>query len=48
MANTEQHGNKMKKKPKKDGAPSKAAGSDRPVAPTTSVIPKGKEAKKPR
>jgi hypothetical protein len=46
MANTEQHGNKMKKKPKKDSAPSKAGGSDRPMAPTTSVMPKGKEAKK--
>jgi len=45
MANTEQRSNKMKKKPKKDAGPGKAAGSDRPVAPTTSVIPKGKEAK---
>ncbi len=46
MANTEQRSNKMAKKPKKDTAPGKAAGSDRPVAPMTSVIPKGKEAKK--
>lgn len=45
MANTEQRGNKMVKKPKKEGAPSKAAGSDRPVPPVTAVIPKGKEAK---
>ena len=45
MANTEQRGNKMAKKPKKDAAPGKTAGSDRPVAPMTSVIPKGKEAK---
>ena len=46
MANTEQRGNKMAKKPKKDAAPGKsAAGTDRPVAPMTSVIPKGKEAK---
>ena len=46
MANTEQRGNKMAKKPKKDAAPGKSAGSDRPVPPMTSVIPKGKEAKK--
>lgn len=46
MANTEQRGNKMTKKPKKDAPQGKTAGSDRPVAPMTSVIPKGKEAKK--
>jgi hypothetical protein len=45
MANTEQRSNKMAKKPKKDTGPSKSAGSDRPVAPMTAVIPKGKEAK---
>ncbi len=46
MANTEQRGNKMTKKPKKDAGPGKAAaGSDRPVAPMTAVMPKGKEAK---
>ena len=45
MANTEQRGNKMTKKPKKDTGPVKAAGSDRPVAPMTAVLPKGKEAK---
>jgi hypothetical protein len=45
MANTEQRSNKMAKKPKKDAAPVKTAGSDRPVAPMTAVIPKGKEAK---
>jgi len=45
MANTEQRGNKMAKKPKKDAAPTKSAGSDRPVAPMTAVMPKGKEAK---
>lgn len=46
MANTEQRGNKMTKKPKKDSAPVKAAaGSDRPVPPMTAVLPKGKEAK---
>ncbi|MFG6441387.1 hypothetical protein ACG0Z3_11925 [Roseateles sp. LKC17W] len=46
MANTEQRSNKMTKKPKKDAPQGKAASSDRPVAPMTSVIPKGKEAKK--
>lgn len=46
MANNEQRGNKMTKKPKKDSAPAKAAaGSDRPVPPMTAVLPKGKEAK---
>ncbi len=45
MANTEQRSNKMAKKPKKDTGPVKAAGSDRPVPPVTSVLPKGKEAK---
>jgi hypothetical protein len=46
MANTEQRGNKMTKKPKKDAPQGKTAGSDRPVPPMTAVIPKGKEAKK--
>lgn len=45
MAKGEQRSNKMVKKPKKDAAPGKAAGSDRPVAPVTAVAPKGKEAK---
>ena len=46
MANTEQRDNKMTKKPKKDAPAGKtAAGSDRPVAPMTAVLPKGKEAK---
>ena len=45
MAYTEQRSNKMTKKPKKDTGPGKTAGSDRPVAPMTAVIPKGKEAK---
>ena len=46
MAKGEQFNNKMTKKPKKDSAPIKAtAGSDRPVAPMTAVLPKGKEAK---
>ncbi|MFO1226022.1 hypothetical protein [Roseateles sp.] len=48
MANKGERGNKMSKKPKKDSdsGSSKAAGSDRPVAPVTAVMPKGKEAKK--
>lgn len=46
MANTEQRSNKMTKKPKKDSPQGKTSGTDRPVAPMTSVIPKGKEAKK--
>jgi len=46
MANTEQRSNKLTKKPKKDAPQGKTAGSDRPVAPMTSVLPKGKEAKK--
>jgi hypothetical protein len=46
MANNEQRSNKMTKKPKKDAPQGKSASSDRPVPPMTSVIPKGKEAKK--
>ena len=44
MAKGEQHSNKMTKKPKKDTAPPKpgAATSDRPMAPVTSVAPRGK------
>jgi hypothetical protein len=46
MAKGEQRSNKESKKPKKDGGSSKDSGSsgmsDRPVAPTTSVAPKGK------
>lgn len=47
MAKGEQRSNKEAKKPKKDGggAP-KPASSDRPFAPMTAVMPKGKEAKK--
>jgi len=43
-----QGGNKMTKKPKKDSGSSKESSSfsDRPVAPVTSVMPKGKEKKK--
>lgn len=44
MAKGEQHSNKMTKKPKKDTTPQKESSSAdaRPVAPTTSVLPKGK------
>jgi len=43
----EQRATKNTKKPKKDATPPKAAGSDRPTPPVTSVLPKGKLAKKP-
>ncbi|MFL6626694.1 MAG: hypothetical protein ACJ8IK_07535 [Burkholderiaceae bacterium] len=43
----EQRASKNVKKPKKDTAPPKAVSSDRPMAPVTSVAPKGKLAKKP-
>jgi hypothetical protein len=46
MAKGIQH-DKMTKKPKKDTGPGKAAGSDRPVAPMTAVMPKGKLKNKP-
>ncbi len=40
----EQRNEKMSKKPKKDtSAPKGPASSDRPMAPTTSVIPRGKD-----
>jgi len=43
MAKGEQRKEKMVKKPKKDSGPRDAPGtSDRPVAPTTAVIPRGK------
>lgn len=44
MPKGEQRSNKMAKKPKKDNDPMKDAssGSDRPMPPTTSVLPKGK------
>jgi hypothetical protein len=47
MAERQQRGNKEAKKPKKDAGAPKAASADRPVPPMTSVLPKGKEAKKP-
>jgi len=43
----EQRASKNEKKPKKDAAPPKSAGSDRPTPPVTAVMPKGKLAKKP-
>ncbi len=45
MPKGEQRSNKMVKKPKKDTAPPKPGTSDRPVPPTTTVIPRGKLAK---
>jgi hypothetical protein len=43
----EQRSEKMSKKPKKDtSAPKGPVTSDRPVAPMTSVIPRGKEKNK--
>ncbi|MBV8501038.1 MAG: hypothetical protein JO006_04905 [Paucibacter sp.] len=49
MPKGEQRSNKMTKKPKKDSSPSKESSSfsDRPVPPTTSVLPKGKLKNKP-
>lgn len=46
MPKGEQRSNKMAKKPKKDTSPPKESFSDRPVPPTTSVMLKGKAAKK--
>lgn len=48
MPKGEQRSNKMAKKPKKDSGPVKESFSDRPVAPTTSVMPKGKLKNKPQ
>ncbi len=44
MAKGEQRSNKMDKKPKKDTSlPKEGSGtSDRPMPPTTTVLPKGK------
>ena len=46
MAKGDQRSNKMTKKPKKDTSPPKPGSSDRPVAPTTTVIPRGKDKNK--
>ncbi len=45
MPKGEQRSNKMSKKPKKDSTPPKPGTSDRPMPPTTGVIPRGKVAK---
>ncbi len=42
MAKGEQRSNKMAKKPKKDTTAPKTFTSDRPMAPTTFVAPRGK------
>jgi hypothetical protein len=46
MAKGDQRSNKMDKKPKKDTAPPRQIASDRPMPPTTAVLPRGKEKKK--
>jgi hypothetical protein len=46
MAKGDQRSNKMDKKPKKDNAPPRQLASDRPMPPTTTVLPRGKEKKK--
>jgi hypothetical protein len=47
MAKGDQRKEKMAKKPKKDTSPPKTGGtSDRPTAPITAVIPRGKEKNK--
>jgi hypothetical protein len=42
MAKGDQRSNKMDKKQKKDTAPPKQIASDRPMPPTTTVVPRGK------
>ncbi len=42
MAKGDQRKEKMVKKPKKDTSEPKGAASDRPMAPVTAVIPRGK------
>jgi hypothetical protein len=43
MPKGEQRSNKLAKKPKKDNSPPKESTSDRPMPPTTTVVPnKGK------
>jgi hypothetical protein len=47
MAKGQMHNNKMAKKPKKDTSPPReGSGSDRPMPPVTSVIPRGKDKNK--
>ena len=48
MAKGDQRTEKLAKKPKKDTSPPKApVASDRPMPPTTAVLPKGKLKHKP-
>jgi hypothetical protein len=47
MPKGEQKSNKLQKKPKKDNSAPKESFSDRPMPPTTSVLPKGKLKKAP-
>lgn len=42
----EQRSEKMSKKPKKDNSPPKPGGSDRPMPPMTTVVPRGKDKNK--
>ncbi len=42
MAKGDQHKEKMVKKPKKDTSAPKPTSSDRPSAPVTAVMPRGK------
>ncbi len=42
MPKGEQRSNKMSKKQKKDNSPPKEGTSDRPLPPSTTVLPKGK------
>jgi hypothetical protein len=42
MAKGDQRSNKMDKKPKKDNTPPKQIASDRPMPPSTTVLPRGK------
>lgn len=46
MAKGDQRKEKMAKKPKKDTSEPKTSGSDRPIAPMTAVIPRGKDKNK--
>jgi hypothetical protein len=47
MPKGEQRSNKMAKKPKKDTSPPKETHSDRPMPPTTTVLPTKGKPKKP-
>ena len=47
MAKGDQRSNKMAKKPKKDTSAPRESTSDRPMPPSTTVLPKGKLKNKP-